>query len=59
MRQAGVEPVGVSPAPPDFRRLAEAFSVPFERLGSPAALGAALLRARAAKGPCLIEIVVG
>jgi acetolactate synthase-1/2/3 large subunit len=58
MRDAGVEPVGVSPAPPDFLKLADAYALPAERIGSPSGLGAALARARAAGGPRLIEIAV-
>ncbi len=58
MREAGVEPVGVSPAPPDFLKLAEAYGIPAERIASASDLGAALIRARAAGGPRLIEIVV-
>jgi acetolactate synthase-1/2/3 large subunit len=59
MREAGVEPVGVSPAPPDFRRLAAAYGVSSERLDSAAGLGEALSRARAARLPWLIEIMAG
>jgi len=58
MRDAGVEPVGVSPAPPDFIKLADAYGIPAERIVSPDALGDALRRARAGGGPRLIEIVV-
>ncbi len=58
MRDVGVEPVGVSPAPPDFCKLAEAYGIAAERLASSAGLAEALLRARALKKPCLIEIVV-
>ena len=58
MRDAGVEPVGVSPAPPDFVKIAEAYGIPAERLASPATLNDALRRARAADKPYLIEIVV-
>ena len=32
MRDAGVEPVGVSPAPPDFLKIAEAYGIAAERL---------------------------
>ena len=46
MREVGVEPVGVSPAPPDFAKIAEAYGIAAERLASPAGLSAALLRAR-------------
>ncbi|MCO5161206.1 MAG: 5-guanidino-2-oxopentanoate decarboxylase [Mesorhizobium sp.] len=58
MRDAGVEPVGVSPDPPDFLKLADAYGIPAERIASPSGLAAALLRARAAGGPRLVEIVV-
>jgi len=56
MVAAGVEPVGVSPAPPDFQRLAAAYGMPAERLSSLAALPDALRRANAHRRPCLIEI---
>ena len=58
MRGAGVEPVGVSPAPPDFVKIAEAYGLPGERLADVAGLPAALKRARATGKPCLIEITV-
>jgi acetolactate synthase-1/2/3 large subunit len=58
MRDVGVEPVGVSPAPPDFARIAEAYGIAAERLASPSGLPDALLRAQAAKKPYLIEIAV-
>jgi acetolactate synthase I/II/III large subunit len=58
MRDAGVEPVGVSPAPPDFVKIAEAYGMPAERLGEVAAVPAALKRARATGKPSLIEITV-
>jgi acetolactate synthase-1/2/3 large subunit len=45
MREVGVEPVGVSPAPPDFCKLAEAYGVAAERLGTLSDLPAALRRA--------------
>ena len=35
MRDVGVEPVGVSPAPPDFCKIAEAYGIAAERLASP------------------------
>ena len=58
MRDAGVEPVGVSPAPPDFLKIAEAYGIAAERLAGtaiwPVRCGA---RARRAK-PYLIEIAV-
>jgi acetolactate synthase-1/2/3 large subunit len=58
MRDVGVEPVGVSPAPPDFCKLAEAYGLTARRLTSSAELPAALLAARALNKPCLIEIAV-
>ena len=58
MRSVGVEPVGVSPAPPDFLKIAEAYGLEAERLGGLDGLGAALLRARAANRLALIEIPV-
>jgi acetolactate synthase-1/2/3 large subunit len=56
MRSAGVEPVGVSPAPPDFQKIAVAYGIAAERLPSLEALPGALRRARASGKPCLIEI---
>lgn len=58
MRDAGVQPIGVSPAPPDFMLIAEAYGLPAERLGSVAGLPEALRRARATRQPYLIEIEV-
>jgi len=58
MLDAGVEPVGVSPAPPDFLKLAEAYGIAAERLAGPADLGEALKRAYGTKLPFLIEISV-
>jgi acetolactate synthase-1/2/3 large subunit len=58
MRDVGVEPVGVSPAPPDFAKIAEAYGIAAERLASPTGLPDALKRGRAAKKPYLIEIEV-
>jgi acetolactate synthase-1/2/3 large subunit len=58
MRSVGVEPVGVSPAPPDFLGIAEAYGIRAERLADVGELGPALKRARAARVPFLIEIVV-
>jgi acetolactate synthase I/II/III large subunit len=58
MRGAGVEPVGVSPAPPDFVKIAEAYGIAAERLGDVSGLGAALRAARVANAPFLIEITV-
>jgi acetolactate synthase-1/2/3 large subunit len=45
MRDVGVEPIGVSPAPPDFCKLAEAYGVAAERLGNISDLPVALRRA--------------
>lgn len=58
MRDVGVEPVGVSPAPPDFCKLADAYGIGSLRLDSPAGLAQALGKARATKKPFLIEISV-
>jgi acetolactate synthase-1/2/3 large subunit len=58
MRAVGVEPVGVSPAPPDFCKLAEAYGIGAERLSSVEGLGPALKKARSMDEPYLIEIVV-
>ena len=49
MRDVGVEPVGVSPAPPDFVKIADAYGIAAERLASPAGLPDALRRGRAAQ----------
>jgi acetolactate synthase-1/2/3 large subunit len=58
MRDAGVEPVGVSPAPPDFVAVARAYGLAAERIDGAADLPAALKRARALAAPALIEIAV-
>lgn len=58
MRDAGVEPVGVSPVPPDFLKIAEAYGIAAEQAEPGADLAAALRRARASGRPTLIEIVV-
>ncbi|TSE03789.1 5-guanidino-2-oxopentanoate decarboxylase [Mesorhizobium intechi] len=58
MLDVGVEPVGVSPAPPDFCKLAEAYGIGAERLVDIDALPRALKRARATGLPCVIEIIV-
>jgi acetolactate synthase-1/2/3 large subunit len=57
MRDVGVEPVGVSPAPPDFAAIAAAYGLPFASVGDIAGLTAAL-RDPAPRGPRLIEIAV-
>ena len=58
MLDAGVEPVGVSPAPPDFLKIAEAYGIAAERLTATRDLAAVLKRARQSGQPYLIEIVV-
>jgi acetolactate synthase-1/2/3 large subunit len=58
MRDVGVEPVGVSPAPPDFVRIAEAYGIGAERLARAEDLPDALRRARAARKPRIVEISV-
>ncbi|MEO5755392.1 MAG: 5-guanidino-2-oxopentanoate decarboxylase [Mesorhizobium sp.] len=58
MLDVGVEPVGVSPAPPDFCKLAEAYGIGAERLADIGLLPQALERARATAMPRVIEITV-
>lgn len=58
MRDVGVEPVGVSPVPPDFIKLAAAYGIDAERLSSAGELSAALIRAHAKRHPCIIEIAI-
>ena len=58
MLDAGVEPVGVSPAPPDFLKIAEAYGIAAERISAVGELAAALKRAREAGRPYLVEITV-
>jgi len=58
MLDVGVEPVGVSPAPPDFCKLAEAYGIEAERLAGVGGLAEALKRARASGKPRVIEITV-
>ncbi len=58
MLDVGVEPVGVSPAPPDFCKLAEAYGISAERLAGTAGLADALKRARATGLPQIIEITI-
>lgn len=58
MLDVGVEPVGVSPAPPDFCKLAEAYGIAAERLADIDGLAVALKRARATGKPHVIEITV-
>ncbi len=72
MVSRGITPVGVRPSAPDFRKIAEVYGIPAERIrltdgNSQAALApgtldlaplaAALIRARAAQGPALIEVM--
>ena len=56
LASVGVEPVGVSPAPPDFRLIAEAYGLPYGRVTDATGL-ASSLRA-AASLPALIEYFV-
>ncbi|MBT1159211.1 5-guanidino-2-oxopentanoate decarboxylase [Aminobacter anthyllidis] len=58
MLDAGVEPVGVSPVPPDFVLIAQAYGLATERLQDVGALGDALKKARSTGKPCLIELTV-
>ncbi len=58
MLDAGVRPVGVSPAPPDFLMIARAYGIAAERLDGTAGLADALRRGGALARPYLIEIVV-
>ena len=57
MTEAGIVPIGVKPSAPDFRRIAESYGMPAERIVSLDALGAAVSRALARGGPALVEIV--
>lgn len=58
MREAGVEPVGVSPAPPDFIGIAAAYRMPAERLTKLDGFPAALRHAHSTGKAALIEILV-
>jgi acetolactate synthase-1/2/3 large subunit len=58
MLDVGVEPVGVSPAPPDFCKLAEAYGIGAQRLADIGGLPRALQDARATGLPRVIEITV-
>ncbi len=58
MRAVGVEPVGVSPLPPDFCKLADAYGIAAERLTGIGGLADALRRGQATARPYVIEIVV-
>lgn len=57
MVEAGIAPVGVRPSAPDFRKVAEGYGMPAERIARLDALGDAVARALARGGPALIEIV--
>ncbi|GHE00866.1 hypothetical protein U879_13730 [Defluviimonas sp. 20V17] len=60
MAAAGAEVLGCDPTPPDFADLARACGLPHQRIAAdPAALTAALARARATTGPAMIEVTVG
>jgi acetolactate synthase-1/2/3 large subunit len=56
MREAGAEPVGVTPSPPDFVAVARAWGIAAERLDSLADLPARLRAAAERGGPALIEL---
>ena len=58
MLDAGVEPVGVSPVPPDFVLIAQAYGLATQRLQDVSSLGGALKKARSTGKPCLIELTV-
>lgn len=58
MRSVGVEPVGVSPAPPDFCKIADAYGIVSQRLSGTDDLSEALVQARASRRSRLIEISV-
>ena len=57
MVEAGIAPVGVRPSAPDFRKVADSYGMPAERIARLDALGDAVARALARGGPALIEIV--
>jgi acetolactate synthase-1/2/3 large subunit len=59
MRGASVEPVGVSPAPPDFCAIATAYGIGAERVSQLGELPGALRRARETGAPFVIEIEAG
>lgn len=58
MRSAQVEPVGVSPVPPDFMKLATAYGIYAERIDSIEELRPTLTRAHTKRQPCIIEIAI-
>ncbi|MBE7182895.1 MAG: 5-guanidino-2-oxopentanoate decarboxylase [Methylobacterium mesophilicum] len=58
MRDAGVEPVGVSPVPPDFTLIAKAYGMTAERIEGAEGIGEAVKRARAVGRAALVEVMV-
>lgn len=58
MRAVGVEPVGVSPMPPNFLKIAEAYGIKAERLDGLGGFAEALLRAHRSGDPWLIELAI-
>jgi len=58
MLSAGVEPVGVSPAPPDFCKIAAAYGIPSKRLTGVGELFDTLKRLRATGKSHLIDITI-
>ena len=59
MLDAGVEPVGVSPAPPDFLKIAEAYGIAAERISAVGELACGTEAGDARRGgPYLVEITV-
>jgi acetolactate synthase-1/2/3 large subunit len=55
MRDVGAEPVGVTPTPPDFVRIASAYGIAAERAASLGDLARLLREAAARAGPSLID----
>lgn len=58
MRDVGVEPVGVSPVPPDFTLIAKAYGMAAERIEGAEGLGEAVKRARTVGKAALVEVMV-
>ncbi|MEO9340744.1 5-guanidino-2-oxopentanoate decarboxylase [Mesorhizobium sp. SB112] len=58
MLDVGIEPVGVSPEPPDFTLIAKAYGIAAERVSEVSGLVEALKRAREGDVPYLIEFMV-
>jgi acetolactate synthase-1/2/3 large subunit len=56
MRDVGAEPVGVTPTPPDFVRIASAYGIAAERAASLGDLARLLREAAARAGPSLIDL---